>query len=143
MEEFLSFVARHPVLFGLLALTILLIVANELYGMLRGGKRLTPSEAVRLSNDRDARFIDVRSPADFKRGHIIGAVSVPATKLDERGKELERAKSSPAIVYCALGGTAPGVVDQLRKRGFEEVYALRGGINAWQSAGLPVSTKGA
>lgn len=140
MEEFLTFVARHPLLFSAFAVVTVALIANELHGMWRGGKRLTPSEAVRLSNDRDAHFIDARSAADFKRGHIIGAVNVPSTKLDENKKVLDKLKGQPVIVYCALGGTAPAVVEKLRQRGFEEAYAMRGGINAWQGAGLPIST---
>jgi len=140
MEEFLPFVARNPVLFALFAIVTVALIANELHGMLRGGKRLTPSEAVRLSNDRDAQFIDVRSPADFKRGHVIGAINVPSNKLDEHKKALDKVKGRPLIAYCALGGTAPTVVEKLRQRGVEEVYAMRGGINAWQGAGLPISS---
>ena len=140
MDEFLSFVARNPVLFTLFGVVTLLLIANELHGILRGGKRLTPTEAVRLSNDRDAQFIDVRSPADFKRGHVIGAVNVPSAKLDEHKKVLDKVKTKPVIVYCALGGTAPAVVEKLRQRGFEEAYAMRGGVNAWQGAGLPIRT---
>ena len=139
MEELLAFVARHPLLFSALGVVALLIVANELHGTLRGGRRLTPVEAVRLSNDRDARFVDVRTAADFKRGHVIGAVNIPSAKIDASQKELDKLKGSPLVVYCALGATAPGVVDKLRKQGFEEVYAMRGGINAWQNAGLPIS----
>ncbi|MCK5769804.1 rhodanese-like domain-containing protein [Algiphilus sp.] len=141
MEELLAFVARHPVLFGLLGVVSALIVANELYGTLRGGRRLSPTEAVRLSNDRDARFVDVRPLADYKRGHVIGAISAPASKIAERNKELDKLQSKPLVVYCALGASAPSVVDKLRKRGFAEVYAMRGGINAWQNAGLPISNK--
>lgn len=141
MEEFFAFVARHPFLFSGLAVVIVLIIANEVYGNVRGGKRLSPVEAVRLANDRGATFVDVRTPADFKRGHLIEAVNVPASKLDERVKSLDKSKDKPLIVYCALGGTAPTVVDRLRKLGFTEVYAMRGGIASWQNAGLPVSTK--
>ena len=100
-----------------------------------------PTEAVRLSNDRDARFVDVRPLADYKRGHVIGAISAPASKIAERNKELDKLQSKPLVVYCALGASAPSVVDKLRKRGFAEVYAMRGGINAWQNAGLPISNK--
>lgn len=139
MEELLAFVARHPLLFSAVGLVAILIVANELHGTLRGGRRLSPVEAVRLSNDRDARFVDVRTPADFKRGHVIGAINVPASKLEEHKKELAKLQGTPLVVYCALGATAPGVVEKLRKQGFEEVYAMRGGINAWQQAGLPIS----
>lgn len=139
MEEFFAFVARHPFLFSGLALVTMLIIANEVYGQFRGGKRLTPTEAIRMANDRGARFVDARTPADYKTGHIIEAVNVPSSKLEERIKPLEKRKDDPLIVYCALGATAPAMVDRMRKMGFTEVYAMRGGIAAWQNAGLPLS----
>jgi rhodanese-related sulfurtransferase len=141
MDPFLIFVGNHPLLFSALGVVIVLIIANEVHGNLRGGQKLTPAAAVRFANDNDARFVDVRTAADFKRGRIIDAINVPAAKLDERLKSLEKEKSRPLILYCAMGTTAPAVAQKLRDAGFESVYAMRGGLNAWQAAGLPLTTK--
>lgn len=141
MDQFLQFAGNHLLLFAAFGTVLLLLIANEVHGNLSGGLRLPPGEAVRQINDRNALLVDVRSPADFKRGHIIGAVNVPLAKLAERSKELGKAGERPLIVYCALGSTAPQAAEQLRKQGYAEVAALKGGLNAWQSAGLPVTTK--
>jgi rhodanese-related sulfurtransferase len=45
------------------------------------------------------------------------------------------------IVSCAAGRRAAGVVASLRKQGFTEVVALRGGIGAWLQAGMPLEKK--
>lgn len=137
----LQFVGNHPFLFSALGLALLLLIANEVYGQLRGEKRLRAGEAVRLINDRDAAIIDVRSPGDFKRAHIINAINVPAAKLKERLKELPKDKTRPLIVYCAIGTTAPGVAAELKQLGYEASFALKGGIHGWQSEGLPVTSK--
>ena len=51
---------------------------------------------------------------------------------------LEKFKSRPVLVTCRSGTRAASVSGTLRKLGFAEVFALRGGIAAWQQAGLPL-----
>lgn len=141
MNQLLEFVARHPILFTALAAIIVLFVLNEVVGNLTGGKRLSPLEAVRLINDRDAIVVDLRPVADFKRGHILNALSIPLAKLGERTTELNKSKERPVILYCALGGAAVQAADQLRKAGFAEVYPMQGGLNNWMGSSLPVTAQ--
>lgn len=141
MNQLLEFVARHPILFTALAAIIVLFVLNEVVGNLTGGKRLSPLEAVRLINDRDAIVVDLRPVADFKRGHILNALSIPLAKLGERTTELSKSKERPLILYCALGGSAVQAADQLRKAGFAEVYPMQGGLNNWMGSSLPVTAQ--
>lgn len=141
MDQFIEFVGNHPVLFAALGGLLLLFIANEVHGSMTGGKRLTPGEAVRLINDREPLIVDVRSAADFKKGHLLGAQSVPLVKLDAEAARLTKNKTRPVIVYCALGSSSLTAAQKLQKAGMEEVYPLRGGINAWLGASLPVTTR--
>jgi len=141
MDALLPFVSNHPLLIAALALSLLSIIVNEVHGSMTGGKKLAPPEAVRLINDRDAKVIDVRPVADFKKGHLLGAINIPHDKLKDRLTELEKDKSRPVILYCALGGTARESALLLKKAGFAEVYPLAGGLNAWVGASLPVTAK--
>ncbi|MEC9362276.1 MAG: rhodanese-like domain-containing protein [Sinimarinibacterium flocculans] len=141
MEQFLDFFGNHPGLFAALGVVALLLVANEVHGHLTGGKRLSVPEAVRLINDRDPIILDVRTPADFRKGHLLRARNAPVTKLDEHLGQFAKDKSKPVLVYCALGSNAVTAAERLRKQGFAEVYPLRGGLNAWLGANLPVTTK--
>lgn len=141
MDLYLQFAANHPLLVALLALSLLAIVANEIHGNLTGGQKLSAPEAVRLINDRDARVIDVRPAADFKKGHLLGATNIPSDKLKDRLTELDKDKSRPVLLYCALGGTARESALLLRREGFKEAFPLKGGLNAWLAANLPVTAK--
>lgn len=141
MDQFIEFFSNHPFLFAALGAAILAFIANEVYGSLTGGKRVTVPEAVRLINDRDPLILDVRTPADFKRGHLLSAMSTPLAKLDEHLTRVGKDKSKPVLVYCALGNSSNTASERMTKQGYAEVYSLRGGINAWQSANLPVTTK--
>jgi len=96
---------------------------------------------VRLINDREAIVVDLRAAGDYKKGHLLNALNLPAAKLAERAGELGKDKSKPVLLYCALGSVAGEAAAQLRKLGYSEVYPLRGGINGWLSSNLPVTVK--
>jgi len=141
MDQLLQFLGQHPVLFSALGAVAVLLILNEMSGVVTGEKRLSPQEAVRLINDRHALVLDVRPPADFKKGHILNALNVPQPKLGERLSELGKDTARPIVVYCALGGVAAQATHTLKKAGYAEVYPLRGGLNSWLSASLPVTTR--
>ncbi len=141
MDPLLHFVSLHPVLMSALGVVLVLLILNEMSGVITGEKRLSPMEAVRLINDREALVLDVRAVADYKKGHILNAVNVPQPRLAERMNDLGKDLARPVVVYCALGGVAAQASVQLRKAGFQEVYPLRGGINGWLGASLPVTTR--
>ncbi|HEX4871304.1 MAG TPA: rhodanese-like domain-containing protein [Nevskiaceae bacterium] len=140
-SQLLEFFHNHTGLFLALAVVLVLIVANEVHGALTGGKRLSALEAVRLINDRDPLIVDVRPPAEFKRGHLVNAINLPLAKLAERVSELGKDKNRPLLLVCTLGSSSADASRQLRALGFTEAYPLRGGLNAWLSQNLPVTTK--
>jgi len=71
-------------------------------------------------------------------GLAVTSRHVPEKQLADRMKELEKFKNKPVIVSCASGRRAATVAGSLRKQGFTDIVALRGGIAAWQQAGMPL-----
>lgn len=140
-DQLLSFFNHHFLLFVAAGAVLLALIANEVHGTVTGGKRLGPMDAVRMINDREPLVLDVRAAADFKKGHVLNALNLPLAKLDERAGEIGRDKARPVIVYDALGGAAVEAALKLRKLGHSEVYPLRGGLNGWLGANLPVTAK--
>ena len=141
MDQLLQFAALHPVLFSALGAAVVLLILYEMSHLVTGEKRLSPQEAVRLINDRQALVLDVRAPGDFKKGHILNAINVPQPRLAERLGEFGKDTARPIVVYCALGGVAAQATHQLKKAGYTEVYPIRGGLNGWLGASLPVTTR--
>lgn len=141
MDQLIEFFTRHLGLMAGLCTVMLAIIVNEIHGNLTGGKKLAAPEAVRLINDREAFVIDTRPPADFKKGHLMGASNIPAAKIKDRLNELPKDKTRPIIVYCALGGSSREPTLELRNAGYTEVYPLAGGLNAWVASGLPTTSK--
>ena len=41
-------------------------------------------------------------------------------------------------MYCLSGGRSAAAADKMRKQGYENVYELKGGTNAWRAAGKPL-----
>jgi rhodanese-related sulfurtransferase len=141
LEQFLAFLTKNPlhlVLFGTALVTGGMLIWPLFNRVARLGNDVGPLEAVQLINRRDAVVIDVRDAAEYASGHITNARHIPEKDLTGRLKELEKFKSRPVIVTCRAGGRAPGAAAALRKEGFAEVVALRGGIAAWQQASMPL-----
>ncbi|MGL4339978.1 MAG: FAD-dependent oxidoreductase [Rhodoglobus sp.] len=81
-----------------------------------------------------ALLVDVRSPAEFTTGHILGAVNIPLEQLRQRHTELGNAA---VIVHCQVGQrghTAARMLAQLGHR----VRNLDGGYATWR-AGMAAS----
>jgi rhodanese-related sulfurtransferase len=103
-----------------------------------GGPWVSTLDATRLINRKDAPVLDVRDPAEFAAGHILGARNMPLAQLGARAADLDKFKGKPLIVYCDGGSRASNAMPVLKQRGFAEVYNLTGGYAAWKQAGLPV-----
>lgn len=103
-----------------------------------GVKQVSAVEAVQLINRRDAVVLDVRETGDFSAGHIPNARNIPFAQLTDRLGELEKLKSKPIVVYGPGSSHAMRVCTALRKIGITDVAALRGGLNGWVEATLPV-----
>jgi len=141
MEQLIEFAGNHLMLVAALLVVSALLVYNLVAE--GGGKgAVDPAKATDLINHQEAAVVDVRPAADFRQGHIIHAINIPMSGLSGQIGRLEKYKSRPLIVSCRSGAQSGVAVKQLRKQGFEQVYNLRGGILAWQSANLPVSRKG-
>jgi rhodanese-related sulfurtransferase len=141
LEQFLAFLQKNPlhlVLFGTAVITGGMLIWPLITRGARVGREVTPFEAVQLINRRDALVVDVRDAAEYESGHINGSRHIPAGALGGRLSEIEKFKSRPVIVACRTGSRAGAPAEALRKGGFGEVLVLRGGIAAWQQAGMPL-----
>ena len=137
-ETLSAFIGRHPLLgMGLVGLTVAILI-NELSPLFRGYKALRPGELTALINRDGALVVDIRAYADFEKGHIAGSKNVLPSQFDPDSKLLAGSKDSPVVVVCYRGMTASGVAKRLKRAGFGQVSILDGGIEAWQSADLPL-----
>ena len=84
-------------------------------------------------NNDDYVVLDVRTAAEFNEGNIGGAVNVDfyGTDFEEKLGMLDREKKY--LIYCRSGSRSGSALNEMKKLGFETVYDLDGGYNAWKS----------
>jgi len=103
-----------------------------------GGTSISSLEATLLMNQKNALVLDVRAAAEYEKGHMLNARNIPMPELEARLTELEKHKTKPVLVVCDGGNHSARAAAALRRRGFEQVAVLGGGIAAWAQAGLPL-----
>ena len=140
IERIPEFVSNHPLLFGALAATLVLIALAEYQRYSRVARPLTPARATRLANNEEAVFVDVRARKNYDAGHVPGARCVPAAEADKHLKQLEKLREAPLILYDDGGTDADRAAKTLARNGFTRLYQLDGGLPAWRKADLPVAT---
>lgn len=140
MAQLLPFLGHHPFLVALFVIILVVWIALELWRM--GAQQgIDTSQAILLLNRQEARVLDIREQADYRKGHIVNALNLPEGRLKDELSRLNLAKERPVIVCCASGLRAPQAAKQVRAAGFQQVYVLKGGIQGWQEAGLPLERK--
>ncbi|QPF74492.1 sulfurtransferase [Roseateles sp. DAIF2] len=85
-----------------------------------------------LSEARPPLLLDVREPWEAQTASIRTAGEqrlIPMGQIPARAGELDPAQ--PIVVYCHHGMRSLQVVAFLERQGFESVYNLAGGIDAW------------
>jgi rhodanese-related sulfurtransferase len=74
-------------------------------------------EIAKLIED-GAEIIDVRTPSEFKSGHMQGSINIPLDSIDRQIKKL-RASNSTIITCCRSGQRSKMAASMLKNRGIE------------------------
>ncbi len=94
---------------------------------------LSPAEfAEKLSADTTVQLIDVRTPKEYRQGHIAGARNIDflnASEFETGFRSLDTDR--PLFIYYRSGRRSANAARQLEAMGFREIYDLRGGYLAW------------
>jgi rhodanese-related sulfurtransferase len=90
----------------------------------------------RLSTERGPQLLDVRSPGEWRHGHIRSSINVPITELRSRLESLPLDRGRPIVAICLSGHRSIPAVRLLARAGFREVQQLRGGMLAWRHLGF-------
>jgi len=100
-------------------------------------KTVDPATLRKWLDQGSAALIDVREPAEHRARHIGQARPIPLGKIDAsvlpQGRRI--------VVHCQKGGRGASACEKLTRQNPElEIYNLAGGIEAWVSAGFPITT---
>jgi len=100
-------------------------------------KRLTPEKFIEAIKDSTIQVIDVRTITEYNQGHLKRAKKVDFLRPIEFQSYFENKDTlQPVYLYCRSGNRSMNAAKYLKKRGFKEIYDLRGGYS-----GLPDSLR--
>jgi len=106
-----------------------------------GIELVTPEEMQELSELDDVQVVDVRTPEEYKEGHIANSQNINyfSDDFDREIRQLD--KSKPVIVYCKSGKRSGKCVDKMKEAGFVKIYDLDGGIAKWKYKGYDIEMR--
>ena len=92
-----------------------------------------------LESGTPLQLIDVRSRAEWLKGHLPGAISRPLQDLNPKTNPLDLSK--PSLIYCHEGFRATTAASILLREGGAAVAILMDGFEGWSALGLPLETQ--
>ncbi|MFI5222140.1 MAG: rhodanese-like domain-containing protein [Bacteroidia bacterium] len=98
---------------------------------------LSPADFQKKLNTAKGILLDVRTPQEFKKGHLKGArlLNIFDDTFDAEINKLD--KKQTYFVYCQSGGRSAEACEMMRKKGFFFLYDMDGGFGKWKLMGLP------
>jgi len=134
VENFFAFLVQEWLLVATLAVLAYLYYWRE---RIKSGELLSPSHVSQRLNQGNALLIDLRDSAEYKAGHIVGAINIGYSKLLTDTNDLATHKGKTIILADKLGQHAGTIGRKLGREGFT-VCRLNGGIAEWQAQNLPL-----
>lgn len=103
----------------------------------KGHTNIRTQEFEKLRKEPNTVVLDVRTKAEFDKGHIPGAINLDV-KSEEFAKEAAKLdKSKTYLVHCAAGVRSLKACSKLNELKFEKLYNLEGGYGEWIQQAKP------
>ncbi len=100
------------------------------FGRQTGCATLSMDKArLELENDKAIQLIDVRTPEEYRAGHIPGSRNIPLDRIEEI-EEAVPDRGAKLFVYCLSGGRSASACAYLVRLGYTNVVNI-GGIAHW------------
>lgn len=93
-------------------------------------KQISVLDAQALIQRAEVKIFDLRDEGSFAAEHINGAVRLTQESVMNHVREM--AMDMPILIYCYHGISSQAAAEFLADQGFESVYSLLGGFEAWR-----------
>ena len=103
--------------------------------------QVDPAVAQQQIENAKPFILDVRESAEMAKGKIAGSTNIPIRDLPKMIAKLPDSKTAPILVYCQVGYRGGVGMTVLRMWGYTNVRNIKGGLDGWEKAGLPVVEK--
>lgn len=135
---FLDFIIHNVWIVFLWFFSLGLLVVPPMLKRASGYSDVNNLQATKIINDDNSLILDVRSQNEFASGKISRAKNIQVDQLLNKLATISDYKNKPVLVYCQSGMRSNMACRILRKSGFEQVFNLKGGVNAWVNGDLPL-----
>ncbi len=93
----------------------------------------------RLSQNPDAKLIDVREDNEWQAAHAAGAEHLGKGIIERDIEVTVPDKNTELILYCGGGFRSALATDVLQQMGYNNVFSMAGGWKAWKDSGAPIT----
>lgn len=76
-------------------------------------------------------WVDVRTEKEYQEGHIPNTILIPHDQMEQRSDELLQYKDKEIMLVCRSGNRSAIAAETLAKKGFTNLYNLKGGMLEW------------
>jgi len=92
--------------------------------------KITPEFLKKVMDEKDKNYflIDVRTPVEYKEGHIPSSLLIPYDEIEKHTAEIPKEKV--IILYCHSGRRSGIALSKLKNLGYEKLINF-GGITNW------------
>jgi molybdopterin/thiamine biosynthesis adenylyltransferase/rhodanese-related sulfurtransferase len=87
-----------------------------------------------------AAVVDVREASEWEQGHVPGASHVSKSYIEQQIEGIAPDRDQPVVLYCAGGVRSLFAAQTLVDMGYTDVVSVKGGFQAWKSAGYDFAT---
>jgi rhodanese-related sulfurtransferase len=112
------------------------------FGIVSNAQQATTVKSTEISGllKKDGKWVilDVRTPDEFKAGHLQGAINIDIRQTDALNKIDQLDHSAKYIVYCRTNHRSQVAVDHMVQSGFKVVYQMTDGFNGWMENSLKI-----
>ena len=92
-------------------------------------------------SEPNAQILDVRTDVEFKKAHIANAVNISYSSANFDAMATQLYPDIPTFIYADTEAEAVAAAQKLNSFNFKDLFVLKGGIAAWQSANLPLEAE--
>lgn len=85
-----------------------------------------------------ALLLDVREAHEYRAGHAPNSLLLPLSQIGDRVEEIAQYRDKPIAIICRSGRRSARAWQFLHEEGFTQAVNVKGGMLAWEAAGLPI-----
>jgi len=99
------------------------------------------AEFLKTEGSKDSSVLDLRTPEEFSKGHLQGAINVDFQSDDFRDQIEKLDPESTYVIHCQSGGRSGRSLEVFRSLGFKRILHMTDGYSGWTRQDYPVVTK--